>query len=184
MSIITKSRLTAITETKLGVRTFSEVLNESKKQSKTSAASTIFLSHSHDDLADGTVNKSIVFLSKLGINVYIDSHDSSMPPFTNAETARKIKQAIIDNQKFIFLATNKAIISRWCNWELGFGDAKKYLNGIALFPVNEDSGSWQGNEYLRIYPRIEETFNGSGFYKVIYPDNHEVPITDWLRLSK
>lgn len=182
MSLLTKSRLTDISNSKIGVRSVAQIVNEAKSESKVFADSTIFLSHSHDDLADGTVGKTIVFLRSLGIKVYIDSQDSSMPPFTNAETAAKIKKAIADNKKFILLATNKSISSKWCNWELGFGDAKKYINGIALFPLSENSGSWEGAEYLNIYPRIEETYVGSGTYKVIYPDRKEISIVDWLKL--
>ena len=182
MSILSKSRLTALTASRPGYRTFSEVLNEVKNERRPLAETTIFLSHSHEDLKDGSVDKTIVFLRNLGIRIYIDSHDSSMPPLTNADTANKIKRAVTDNRKFIFLATNNSIKSRWCNWELGFGDAKKYINHIALFPLSEDSGSWQGNEYLRIYPRIEETTQGSNIYRVMYPDGKQLSVTDWLKL--
>jgi len=181
MGIISKARLISITETKLGYRAFSETLNEAKGESKVTARTTVFLSHSHDDLKDGSVDRAIVFLRKSGIKVYIDSHDTSMPPFTNAETARKIKEAIANNKKFIFLATNKAINSKWCNWELGFGDSKKYINGIALFPLAEGS-SWEGSEYLKIYPRIEESNIIDDYYKVIYPNGTEIIVSEWLIL--
>lgn len=182
MGILTKSRLTAITETKIGYQAFREVVNEAKRETKAYVTSTIFLSHSHDDLKDGYVDKAIVFLRRLGIRVYIDAHDTSMPPFTNAETAKKIKEAITANKKFIFLATNKSISSKWCNWELGFGDAQKYINHIALFPLSEHSGTWEGTEYLRIYPRIEESNYTNDYYKVIYPDGREMTVAEWLKL--
>lgn len=180
MAIISKARLAQLTDSKIGYRTFSEVLKEAKAEKKALAAATIFLSHSHEDLENDLVNRAIIFLRGLGIRIYIDSNDGSMPPFTNAETARKIKEAITDNNKFILLATNKAITSKWCNWELGFGDAKKYINKIALFPLSENSGTWEGNEYMKIYPRIEEsnTFNDS--YNVYYPDGSIKSIKDWL----
>ena len=182
MGILSKSRLTAVTETKFGYRAFSESLNEAKKETKAYVTTTIFLSHSHDDLKDGSVDKAIVFLRSLGIRVYIDSHDTSMPPFTNAETAKKIKEAIIANKKFILLATNKAINSKWCNWELGFGDAKKYIEGIALLPLTEYLTTWEGSEYLRIYPRIEESNYTDDYFKVIYPDGKEMSVLDWLKI--
>src|SRR5205809_3384985 len=139
MAIITKARLTALTETKFGYHSFRTIVNEAKSESKYQAETTIFLSHSHADLQDGNVDRAIAFLRKLGIRVYIDSHDATMPPFTNAETANKIKEAIVANKKFILLATNNSINSKWCNWELGFGDAKKYINGIAMFPLADSS---------------------------------------------
>jgi hypothetical protein len=182
MGIITKERLASVTEGKLGYRTFSNTLDEAKRENRLSAATTVFLSHSHDDLEKLLVKEAIVFLRTVGLRVYIDSNDSSMPPFTNAETAKKIKDEIKSNKKFILLATNNSINSKWCNWELGFGDAEKYINNISLFPVSENTGTWNGAEYLRIYPRIEESNIVSEYYKVIYPDGKEVSIYDWLKL--
>ncbi len=182
MPILTKLRLSTLTETKLGVRTFSEVLNESKNENKYLADITIFLSHSHEDLKDGTVNKAIVFLRKLGIRVYIDSQDSSLPPFTSAETATTIKKRIRDNKKFIFLATEKSILSRWCNWELGYGDHDKYINHIAILPIAETNTNFSGTEYLRIYPRIEESNYTPEYYKIIFPDGRELSIAEWFKL--
>ena len=179
MGIISKQRLTAITESKHGIRAFSQIVNESKTESKTSTTVTIFLSHSHDDKEE--VQKVVVFLKKIGVNVYIDWLDSSMPLTTNAETANKIKTRIKNCEKFIFLATNNAINSKWCNWELGFGDAHKYIEKIALFPVSENSGTWNGSEYLRIYPRIEESNLQLEHYKIIYPDGKELSVTEWLK---
>ena len=95
---------------------------------------TVFISHRHDDLED--LMGLIGFLEKTyGIKAYIDSQDSSMPKVTSGETATNIKSRISACDKFILLATNGAIESKWCNWELGFGDAKKYKNNIALFPM-------------------------------------------------
>lgn len=180
MGILSKARLTALTETKLGYRTFSDRITEAKNDSRTLATTTIFLSHSHDDKEE--VKKAVVFLRGIGIRVYIDWLDPSMPPFTSAETADKIKKKIKECNKFILLATNSAIASKWCNWELGLGDAQKYIDRIALFPLSENSGAWNGAEYLRIYPRIEESNYTSEYYKVIYPDGKEMAVSDWLKL--
>lgn len=180
MAILTKARLTSLTESRLGTRMFSEVINEAKRENKAFATTSIFLSHSHDDLTEGNVDKAIAFLRKRGVRVYIDSHDSSLPPFTNAQTANQIKQRIRDMSKFILLATTKSINSKWCNWELGYGDAHKYIRRIALLPIAEDNGTFTGAEYLRIYPRIEETYVGSEVYNVYYPDGTVQSITEWL----
>ena len=181
MGIISKSRLTALTETKLGYRTFSDRINEAKSESRSLATVTIFLSHSHEDKED--VKKTVVFLRNLGIRVYIDWLDPSMPPSTSAETADKIKKRIKECDKFILLATNNATSSKWCNWELGFGDAHKYIDRIALFPLSENSGSWNGAEYLRIYPRIEESNYTNEYFKVIYPNGKEMTLVEWLNLK-
>lgn len=118
---------------------------------------TIFISHKHDDLEE--LKGIIGFLEKkYKVKVYIDSQDMSMPKMTSGETARRIKERIKTCEKFILLATDGAIESKWCNWELGFGDAQKYdSKSIALFPL-KDKGTYdsvyKGNEYMEIYPHI------------------------------
>ncbi len=117
----------------------------------------IFLSHKHDDLEDlkGVIG---LFRENFNVNVYIDSQDITMPKTTSGKTATRIKERIKKCDKFILLATNGAIESKWCNWELGFGDANKFeKNNLALFPMCDNSyseSSYKGNEYLEIYPHI------------------------------
>ena len=97
------------------------------------SATTVFVSHSHEDLAD--LKGLIGFLQReYGVKVYIDSQDPTMPKVTTADTAINIKNRIRQCDKFILLATNKAIESKWCNWELGYGDADKFKKHIAIFP--------------------------------------------------
>ena len=91
------------------------------------------------------------------------------------------------------LATEGAINSKWCNWELGLGDAVKYINNIAILPVKNDYTAFSGSEYLEIYPYIYEIesyqfFNGSyrnkGIY-VVFPavngNNKVISLKDWLQ---
>ena len=53
---------------------------------------------------------------------------------------------------------NGAVESKWCNWELGYGDAQKFdTSNIALFPVKPEKTydyDYKGNEYMQIYPHI------------------------------
>lgn len=78
-----------------------------------------------------------------------------MPARTCGRTAENIKEKIKKYDKFIFVATEGAIASKWCNWELGFGDAQKFAYGkIALFPIRDDEKDWSGSEYLELYPVI------------------------------
>lgn len=108
---------------------------------------TVFLSHKHDDLDD--LKDVIGFLqTQYGVKVYIDSRDPSMPPFTSGETAINIKNRIKQCNKFILLATNGAVESKWCNWELGFGDAQKFKDHIAIFPIKPSGATYKGTEYM------------------------------------
>lgn len=117
---------------------------------------TVFISHKHDDLDD--LKGLLGFLeNQYGVRVYIDSRDPSMPKITSAQTAINIRERIKSCDKFILLATNGAIESKWCNWELGYGDAQKYKKHIALFPMkpkNTLDSAYKGSEYMSIYPYI------------------------------
>ena len=177
MTILTRDRLTTLTEGRLGKMMFSRTVNEARNQSKTTATVTVFLSHSHDDLDNPDVNKVISLLRQTGVRVYVDSLDSSLPPFASEATATKIKNEIRTNKKFILLATNRAVLSRWCNWELGYGDAFKYIDNIAIIPLADNSSDWIGNEYITIYPRIEESPLFNDRMIVTYPSGQVVNLS-------
>ena len=83
--------------------------------------STVFLSHKHEDVLQ--LKQARRILSSLNAHVYIDWLDKSMPKETSGETAIKLRKKIKESDRFILLATDGAIQSKWCNWELGQGDA-------------------------------------------------------------
>lgn len=156
---------------------------------------TVFISHKHDDLAD--LKGLLGFLEQeYGVKVYIDSRDPSMPPITSAETALNIRERIKGCDKFILLATNGAIESKWCNWELGYGDAQKFKKHIALFqmkPHNTSDNTYKGSEYMSIYPYITY-FDGTEKYTSGRPiargyyvrreesdGNYITPLADWFK---
>ena len=138
----------------------------------------IFLSHSHHDAS--LVKKIALLLKTLGVEVYVDWLDETMPSSTCDKTASKIKQKIKQNHKFIFLATNNSIESKWCNWEIGFCDANKYNDDdIAIFPV-KDNNEWKGNEYLQLYPSIKKKEFSNELY-IEYPDGKIILLTEWMK---
>src|SRR5690606_24579826 len=119
MPIFTKQAFSSLTERRTASRgkNLYTVLNEARVELKTSSKIGIFLSHSHKDKS--LIKEAIAFFKAINISVYVDWMDESMPEKTNGVTAVKIKSKIISNDKFILLATNDAVISKWCNWELG-----------------------------------------------------------------
>lgn len=174
-------------------------INESLQKSvqcfsASTAQTSVFLSHKHSDKLELKRVKKL--LEELGISVYIDWLDDSMPEKTRGETGVIIKQKIKDYDKFILVATEDAIKSQWCNWELGLGDAVKYdKDKIALFPLRNDGYSaWSGTEYMEIYPTIEYE-DGTGKYVggayipqgyyVMYPSlagiRNLIKLEDWLK---
>lgn len=142
-----------------------------------SKQATIFLSHSHRDadLIDGAAK----FLNEFGVTIYVDWGDDSMPAVTSHITASKIKVKILENTKFIVLATNNACASRWVPWELGIADVMKSIKHIAILPVADPSGHWTGNEYIGIYPSFVET---AGSWRVVQPGQNAggMSVRDWL----
>lgn len=140
---------------------------------------TVFLSHKHNE--NEVLKEVVVLLSNLKVEVYLDWEDEEMPEKTSGATAIKIKDKIKSNKKFILLATEKAIESKWCNWELGYGDSHKYSDNIAIMPIIENDGSWPGNEYLQIYPIIKTNYRYStGDYYVEF-QNKKISLEEWLK---
>lgn len=127
------------------------VVARSLNEARTLGVKTAFLCHSHHDadLAKGLVH----LLSDAGWRVYIDWQDAEMPNTPNRETARRIKQKIIDLDFFLVLTTQNSMASRWCPWEIGYADGNKQLDRILIVPT-EDGAQTHGNEYLKLYRRI------------------------------
>ncbi len=156
-----------------------------------SNSNTVFLSHKHSDLKD--LRGVMGLLKELGAKVYIDSMDNQMPKETSGETAKRIKDVIKFCKKFVLLATDKAIESYWCNWELGFGDTHKFKDHMAILPMKENGEydhKYKGNEYLQIYPSIthyKEFTNieghrfKSGYYVKNPYDNYITELSVWLK---
>lgn len=181
MAIFTRAQFASIAQNKSGTRGLRGVVNESRTFSKPTATTSIFLSHAHQD--KDVIEQAKIFFENLGISIYVDWADKTMPEKTDGVTAQKIKNQIISiNDKFILLATNNAVASKWCNWEVGIADPFKLPNKkMALLPLADNSGTWNGNEYLQIYPRIERSTNNINEYWVWYPDNSLETISDWLK---
>jgi hypothetical protein len=177
--IITKAHLQL---QKSDVRSFSSIINESRRVRVSDSARTgvtVFLSHKHDEVE--VLEEVISLLKNCGVSVYVDWMDEGMPKTTSGLTAIKLKQKITDCRKFIFLGTEGAIASKWCNWELGLGDAKKYPLHIAVIPIADSAGQYSGSEYLQIYPVIKTLYNSiKGDYVVEWNGMSE-PLSDWLK---
>ncbi len=193
MPIITESQFRNIANQKSSSG-LSGYVNETRTFSKSTSTTSIFLSHSHQDKAK--IEQAKIFFENLGISIYVDWMDSTMPEKTNGTTAIRIKSKIRENEKFVLLATNRAVNSKWCNWEVGIGDIYKLPNdNIAILGLADNNGHWAGNEYLQIYPSIEyqngnSRNNAGGIipegYYVLYPPQNDGSRTfktleQWLR---
>ena len=124
---------------------------------------TVFISHKHNDLDE--LRDFLGFLEeKYNVKCYIDSEDYTLPNYTNKVTAIRIKDKICKCKKFILLATDGAVDSKWCNWKLGYGDSAKTLKNVAIVPLSDKSyNEYRGNEYFEIYPHIVERKKGDKY---------------------
>lgn len=142
----------------------------------------IFISHKHGEV--DYVYRLQKLLEQYGFTGYVDWEDDTMPKDTSGETAIKLKDTIKKSRKFILIATEAAIASKWCNWEIGFADAHKYIDNIALLPLQKDNLAYTGEEYLQLYPSIQVKSNMQpSQYYILYLDGKKLSIEDWLKFS-
>lgn len=161
---ITEQHLSRIVDS---INAHGRYITEQRLFSYVNADSTVFLSHKHDERQ--LLFKVKALLEDLNMKVYVDWMESNMQHPTDANTANELKYQIQKQNKFILIASEAAISSPWCNWELGMGDIlKSSSSNIAILPIADTTGKWPHNEYLRIYPYIEyldgSTRNSSGHF--------------------
>ena len=172
------------------IRSVGNIANFSQKNLERKSLSykrTVFLSHSHQD--NDIVGSVIEFLLTIGVYVYVDWLDPTMPQITSAETASKIKERINQCERFVVLLTENSKESKWVPWELGFADAKKENDKIGIFPVKRspytNDSEFSGLEYMQLYRRIELgtiVATGKAAPCVFAPHATQGPTLDqWLR---
>jgi hypothetical protein len=119
--------------------------------------------------------------------VYIDKKDETLPPYTNRETAIKLRKKIHECRKFILFATKKSKDSKWIPWELGISDGYKQSTGTAIFPGLDtvDDSEWTEREYLGVYDRIVwgdlEGRKGRVWMVLNQEKNTATELSKWLR---
>lgn len=147
-------------------------------KARSAAGPSIFLSHSHSDR--DIVEPAANFFASLGVSVYVDWLDPNMPAITNGQTANTIKLMIQVNKRFIVLATERSLQSRWVPWELGFADGEKRLSDIAIPPIAEDLYHNAPNEYIQVYSRIARTMGDEWYVFGPGETRSSTSLKDWL----
>ena len=114
----------------------------------------VFLSHSIRD--EELVLGIVEFLKQMGKEVYVDWIEdrqlsrSAVTP----ETAETLRQRMNQSSRLLYLATDNASSSKWMPWELGYFDGLKSGN-VAILPLVDSAySSFQGQEYLGLYPAL------------------------------
>ena len=138
----------------------SAILMESSNASFTSQYD-IFLSHSFKDAE--LIAKLKMTLEGYGYSVYVDwLEDPQMNrDLVTKKTALHLKKRMKQCKCLLYAVTGNSSSSKWMPWELGEFDGQKPQK-VAILPLSQDSGnsnSYQGQEYLGIYPYITRDGN-------------------------
>jgi len=119
----------------------------------------IFLSHSYLD--KNLIYAIVNMFNYMGFSVYVDwIVDGELNRAqVNSKTATILRERMNDCRCLIYVSTENATNSKWCPWELGYVDG--LTNGrCAILPIMEnDTESFNGQEYLGLYPYISHGKN-------------------------
>lgn len=159
-------------------------INESKREQRSFSAKKydIFLSHSSDDAKQVAGMK--LELEDLGFSVYVDwiedpELDRSHVTKTNAEILRGRMNSC---SSLLYAFSKNASTSTWMPWELGYFDGLKGL--VAVVPISRNSSSsFEGNEYLGLYPYVDVNTmvsNRSEFIWINESSDTYVEFRQWL----
>lgn len=162
MSLFTVSELRRRAQAARQYAFSNESLLEEKVIKQASVSShDIFLSHAFSDKE--LILAVALTLEDLGFSVYLDWRDdpdlnrSSVTPDTAIQLRKRMKAS-----KCLFYATtDRSSSSKWMPWELGYKDGDNSQS--AILPIREgESRSFAGQEYLGIYPYINQAREKSG----------------------
>lgn len=142
--------------------TAGSILNESERQHYVGKRYDVFLSHAVRDAEIVLGVKGL--LEEKGLAVYVDWLEDTQLDRSRVtpETADLLRNRMRACSSLIYIATDNASSSKWMPWELGYFDGYRN-NAVAILPVLDDwKTSFVGQEYLGIYPVMEELLNTMG----------------------
>lgn len=147
----------------------------------------LFISHSFLDKE--LVEVLYKMFEECGYIVYIDWKEEKMQDRNNvsAITAKILKTRIDNCSSLAYIATKNITNSKWCPWELGYGDGKK--GRAAILPIlEEENNEYKGQEYLGIYPYIDYNSATNGKYEFWVNDpenkNRYNTLREWIRTGE
>ena len=146
----------------------------------------IFLSYSWNDRS--FAYKVVELLKSCSYTTYVDYSDSQLDRrHVSEKTAKRLVEKMKKCKGLLYLYSPSSSVSKWCPWEVGvFSGIKNFR--CANLPLVEVSGeSFNGQEYLDIYPYVEyEKIKGKNEYQFWIFENSKTYTTlkDWLNGGK
>jgi len=125
----------------------------------------VFLSHSFDDARIVKLVKEM--LEEQGQKVYVDwiEDDHLDRGGVTTETAAVLRSRMNRCSSLIYLTSQSAESSLWMPWELGYMDAK--TGKVAVAPIMDEDESFEGREYLGLYPYLDLTNDSFYIHKKV-----------------
>ncbi len=155
-----------------------ESLRLFKEETKNLKAS-LFICFHPDEKEE--LDSAINFLKNFGVLIYADWLDDSMDKDKSDATSQRLQEQIKENKKFIFLGTEAAIASKWCNWILRLANTLKPIEDIAILPVREDFTDYSGEELIKKYAYIHENDYTPLAYDVTTVNGETLELATWLQ---
>ncbi|SDZ87385.1 hypothetical protein SAMN05660964_00479 [Thiothrix caldifontis] len=169
-----------IAERAYGKNTY-ELLREKTYKSLHIEKHDIFMSHAYTDRE--IILGITLLLEDLGYTVYLDWRDD---PYldrsqVSKQTASKLKIRMKASRCLFYSTTSSASTSKWMPWELGFKDGDNKRSAILPIAYSPTS-SYEGQEYLGIYPYIDVADDTTGKRRlwVRWSESCYVNFDSWL----
>ncbi|WP_341229452.1 toll/interleukin-1 receptor domain-containing protein [Nocardioides salarius] len=146
-----------------GTSTYSADATLRKESKNWRTSFDVFLSHAYLDAQEILGVKALLEAMSLIVYVdWIDDRELDRTKVTSA-TAEKLRQRMRQSKSMIFATSRAAVDSKWMPWELGYFDGFR-PGHIAVLPlVSAQSDSFDGQEYVGLYPRIEQLRPSTGY---------------------
>lgn len=154
MAYLTVSAARAATSTRGATRAMAEAEIRKAARAPLSTRYDIFLSHSHEDVE--VIAGVVTLLEREGLKVYVYWAEDAQPDRVTTETAARLRSRMTHCEALIYASSKASPTSKWMPWELGYFDG--YRPGhVAILPlVASAAASFPGQEYLALYPYVEQ----------------------------
>ena len=178
MTTFTENRIRQRAQRKTGDnRQAITVLKEEVASSKTKSSFDIFLSHSTSDAEIILGVKGV--LEDHGKTVYVDWLEDPQLDRSHVTpaTAEVIRGRMGQCRSLVYVHSANSGTSKWMPWEVGYFDGLK--GAVAILPVTRSGESFQGQEYLGIYPYLDEAPPQGRVTKEIWLNKSSIESKRW-----
>jgi hypothetical protein len=153
MTYVTLGEARSVGERRFG--TIAEARSQLRKYAQAPATQRydIFLSHAKEDATVIAGVKAILEADGVSVYVYWEDGDVSVP--VTKERAEHLRGRMNHCAALLYASSTASSRSTWMPWELGYMDGQT-SGKVAIFPLpGAGAGSFAGQEYLSIYPKVE-----------------------------